>query len=147
MTEIEWNDNLALGIPELDRQHRDLAELIARIAAAAGTATERSDPAVPALLDKLYRETQAHFKQEETMMAATQYQGAAEHRREHTMLLAELKSWTHQVREGHASVRTQELIALKRWLVAHIVGPDRTFAKAYLAQPRRHRQTRQYAAG
>ena len=149
MTELEWNDNLALGIPELDRQHRHLAKLIARIATAAGAGpeTEGPDPAIPALLEKLYRETRAHFKQEEAMMAATEYHGAAEHRREHTMLLAELKSWTHQVREGDAAVRARELAALKHWLVAHIAGPDRTFARAYLGQPGYAHPARQYAAG
>lgn len=137
MTPIEWRDHLALGVPELDEQHRQLAVLINRIAEASGVADAgpeaAADPAVAALLEKLYRETRRHFEQEEALMAAVDYPGAAEHRREHVMLLGELKSWSLQVRRRNTPVRERDLAELRDWLVGHVVGPDREFARAYLA--------------
>jgi hemerythrin-like metal-binding protein len=127
---IEWSESLCLGLGEVDAQHREMAELLNRLQGAASG----SDPG-PALgiLDELYLHTRDHFGFEERLMAENAYPGAVEHRREHLMLMAELKSFIAGVRRGGEQLDAAALAGLKKWLVGHIIANDRALVE-YLQQ-------------
>jgi hemerythrin len=126
---IEWTDNLKLGLAEVDGQHQALAAWLNRLEAAALA----PDPAAAlAVLDALYAATRDHFAFEEQLMAEIAFPGAVAHRREHVMLAAELKSFIAAVRKGGERLDAAALAALKKWLVAHIIGSDRAFVTRFL---------------
>jgi hemerythrin len=129
---IEWSESLCLGLEEVDAQHRTMAELLNRLQ----TAASGADPG-PALgiLDELYLHTRDHFGFEEALMAGSAYPGAVEHRREHLMLMAELKSFIAGVRRGGELLDAAALAGLKKWLVGHIIANDRALVE-YLRQAR-----------
>jgi hemerythrin-like metal-binding protein len=101
-----------------------LNELEAVVVAAA------ADDLLFAVLERLYDHTRAHFELEEQAMAQMTYAGAVEHRREHLMLMAELKTFIARLRKGNEQLDNAALQELKTWLVGHVLGTDRSFAAA-----------------
>ena len=129
-TLIDWNDRLVLGIASVDRQHRELAEqlnLLSPLVEAHAYSSER----LTHILASLYQHTCAHFEHEERLMADIDYSGLQSHHDEHRMLLAELKSFVRQIENGTAFFDLRSLLALRDWLVVHIVDSDRSFAEEY----------------
>ena len=62
-------------------------------------------------------------------MAQAGFPGLVEHRREHRLLLAELKEFVRAIRAGHEALDICHLRALKDWFVGHVVLADREFAE------------------
>ena len=119
----EWTEALAVGIEEIDAQHRELFGCVARFrdAAFAGDGS-----AVDGALDFLGRYVEIHFAAEERYMAAQRYPGLPRHREEHAWLL-------HAVREIEADHRRDGTSAqavarverfLSDWVRTHIGVTD-----------------------
>jgi hemerythrin len=125
---IEWNNGLCVGLPTVDEQHRELAELLNRLEAAMDASA--SQDVLFGLLECLYEHTRSHFEHEDQAMGRMAYAGAVEHRREHVMLLAELKTFMVRLRKGNERLDAAALQDLKKWLVGHVLGSDRAFAAA-----------------
>jgi hemerythrin-like metal-binding protein len=90
-------------------------------------------------LHRLYHHTRAHFIYEEKLMHVSGFRDLVQHQREHTMLLAELKSFTGALASGRTPADAALLGALRHWLVSHIITSDREFANHYLPlQPSPH---------
>jgi hemerythrin len=81
---LEWTDALALGIEEIDAQHRELFLHVARVrdAAFSGDASE-----IERTLAFLERYVAFHFAAEERYMAAQRYPGLSRHQEEHAWFL------------------------------------------------------------
>lgn len=124
---LSWSSTLDLGIPSVDQQHRALADLLNRL-----TDCTQDASAALVLLDELYAHTRDHFLHEEVLMEEIGYAEHHSHHTEHVLLLAELKHFIAQIRDGKIQLEPHSLSALKGWLVSHIKDSDRTFAKSYL---------------
>lgn len=152
---IEWTDNLVLDFQEIDERHRRLVALLNRLAKVAqlkmGAAfysnplpskrtttsggvpdTEvgpnSTDSYIHQLLDEFLRHTQEHFQGEEALMEAYHYGDLPEHKREHTMLFAELKLFVRDIKKGVERLDKKALCELKHWLIVHIRKSDKAFA-------------------
>jgi len=147
---MQWTDKLTLGIQEIDDQHLVVFRVLERLAEAAQRMPAGSplldrvpmdDPGrergseiqaaqyIHQLLDELVQHTQEHFRCEEELMVAHHYPHLNEHRREHTMLFAELKSFIRDITKGTASLDQKTLCSLKQWLIVHICESDKAFAE------------------
>lgn len=148
---IEWTDKLTLGIQAIDDQHRrmfrlleQLAEAMARLKTADAIPPTDKKPRddvdreqgrekqaerfIHQLLEELVRLTQEHFRSEEKLMAANRYPNLNEHRREHVMLFAELKSFVRDISEGLEHLDQKTLCYLKQWLIVHLRESDKAYA-------------------
>lgn len=133
---LTWREEWSLNIEALDRDHRALIDQLADIClrfcpeASAGRAGDAS--ALVNALSDLGEAMRAHFAREETFMQALGYEGIAEHRSEHALLMAEYTSLLRELRAEGVAVfdeATQENV--RYWLLVHILGADRDFANAY----------------
>jgi hemerythrin-like metal-binding protein len=95
---LAWTDALATGDAEMDRQHREILERAAAVAAAART--EAAAPEAMRALRSLAAYVHAHFDAEERSMVAYGYPGAEEHRRAHEALRAEFRALAEAFRLG-----------------------------------------------
>lgn len=130
---IIWGDALELGIPSVDRQHQELIDLLNRLTALSGssnTGAEAHDDLLE-LLGHLYQHTVVHFHHEEELMEAIGYADLFAHRDEHQMLLAELRSFVHQIESGDTTLDAKSVHALRDWLLVHVTSSDRPFAATY----------------
>lgn len=123
-----WDDSLATGHAEIDRQHRVLFALIDRVKELEG----RPDfgKGVQVVLD-LIKYVVQHFGSEEELMARHGYPGRDAHRRTHAELTAHVIRLRASIAAG--TLDTAELqLFLDGWINNHIGSEDRELA-GYLA--------------
>jgi hemerythrin len=123
---LEWNENLSVGVPSVDEQHKVLLGLLNELFDA--TEAGRGQAVLGKVLKALADYTVYHFQYEESLFAQTGYSAAQDHVKEHADL-TRLVQVQRQMFEGGASeVLSEELVKfLRRWLYMHIMGSDKKF--------------------
>ncbi|MBK1645586.1 hypothetical protein CKO25_13215 [Thiocapsa imhoffii] len=132
-----WHDDWALQIPVIDHEHRELVEILAAILDR--FVDEDDVPEGPTHLHQALIElgeaAREHFSREEALMRAIDYEDVTEHQTEHALLMAEytdlIRQWQIAGKQ-RLTVTDQQLI--HDWILDHILGADRDFAKACLRQ-------------
>jgi hemerythrin-like metal-binding protein len=133
---LTWHDEWSLDIDVVDAEHRGLIEQLADICNRFGPeASSRRSGDAFALIDALTdlgESVREHFKREEELMQAVGYEEIAEHLTEHALLMAE---YTDQLRhwraEGMDVFDEDAQENARDWILDHILGADRDFAKAF----------------
>ena len=100
MPHITWDGDLELGIPVVDRDHRRLLDLIARVQSPAWR--PEAFELVRATVDDLADHVEHHFRCEEMLMRLVGYPDAARHRRSHGAIAARLREFQSLLRRGPA---------------------------------------------
>lgn len=120
---IRWDDNLKIGIEEIDAQHQKLIGLINT--AYDGIAKGNEDEVVMELIDGMLSYAREHFEYEEEVMRERGYDGLAAHREEHNAFWQEAQSF----RENYPAKTDvlQIFTYLNGWLGTHILQEDRKF--------------------
>ncbi len=123
MSAIAWQPYYSVGEPSLDAQHQQIIGIVNDLYDAL---EEGHDPAaLKALLDRLVRYTDVHFKHEEQIMQEHDYPGLAEHR----ILHAQLRKRTVDFREYMSLITARDLLNfLRSWWMAHIRNADQQYA-------------------
>lgn len=123
---LTWNDNWLLGIESLDTDHREMAQLINRLA----EADERTTSADR--LDDLIARLRAHFEREERFLEVIQYPRRDAHRREHRMHLAEFVDLRRRLpADQNEALDPASLSEIKDWFFNHVLTEDCHFAAYY----------------
>lgn len=135
MTMIEWSNELKLGVPAMDAEHRQLLKLTNDFLTAAGE--HAPFPRLTHIMGELIARTRIHFQAEETLLDRAAYPGLAGHKAEHGRLLVEAQRLyerfttlddTLGVDQTAARALTLEAAQfLQRWLVDHIMADDRPY--------------------
>lgn len=118
-----WSDALAIGVPEIDRQHRYLVDSIDE--------ARRTLPEQPSSeqVEQLTRELLAyaiyHFETEEILMQDHGYGDADRHRQQHRDFSARVIALRDELRAGRPVSRAELLDFLGEWLRHHIMHTDR----------------------
>ena len=131
MPYIAWNPSKELGHAVIDREHRELVELLNRLIEllfdpAADDEREhhvRKQQVVDAV-DALGRATKAHFASEDAIMRAVDYPGLAEHRAQHAELIVQFGSFAERFHSALAGSVPLELRFLREWFEYHIENFD-----------------------
>ena len=128
---LQWSPSLAMGVPEIDRQHQELFSQVNELlsAMASGQGRERLLP----LLEFLGRYATQHFRTEERYMSQYSYPAAAAHKQQHE---AFVQAFGHLAAEAKAQGASTDLtLKVQRqvvdWLQSHVAGTDRSLG-AYL---------------
>jgi len=127
MPEIQWNDDLSVGIELIDEQHRMLIERMNAVSAA--TEAHHGVEKIAKTLDFLVEYTEFHFSTEEKHMAAHGYPGLPEHHTKHEELKDILRDLEQDFKEEGATYTLADSIntLLGNWLVKHIKAVDVPF--------------------
>lgn len=131
MSEFVWSQQLSVGIPAMDNDHRQIINFMNALALLAERrgAFAELDTAFRKLVDF----TRKHFSDEEKLMTAIEYDRIATHKAIHAKLLSELDEHYREFRRtqllGEAVFRF-----LAFWLKSHICGIDRKYSVLVTAQ-------------
>jgi hemerythrin len=148
---LSWHDEWSLNVDVLDTEHRALIEKLSEICdrfgpeACAGRSGNTS--ALIAALTELGDAVREHFRREEELMQTVDYEGIAEHATEHALLMAEYADLVrHWGAENIQVLDDDARTSILDWILDHILGADRDFAKALLEyddqfSSTRHRRT------
>jgi hemerythrin len=130
---VRWQDSYAIGVAEIDRQHRRLFDLTNEVIAAAARGQREVTVQVFQVLVDYIRE---HFAMEERLMAEIQYAGADNHRSEHFQFTKAIFSAHNDFLEGRAVPAARLVPLMNEWLLKHILDADRAYVPALRAAGR-----------
>ena len=128
-----WNDELSVGIRELDKQHRKLFETIKRLQQ--NPAISIHSEAVSEIFQELMDYVSTHFASEERFMAQMGYPGLEQHRAAHIEFTERLSDMMLDAMEQTRDGTAEELFDLmQQWLESHIRNDDMHYAAFFKQQ-------------
>ena len=133
MSLFEWDEKLALGIPSVDEQHRKLVEMINQLFVALGEG--KAEAIMGGVLEELIDYTETHFIDEEELKKVTGYPGYLDHKKNHDLFIAKVKGLKSEFLGGKTDISLEVIRFLKDWLIEHIMGEDKSFARYYHSRP------------
>lgn len=125
---IKWSDDFALGITEIDEQHRELVGMINALDASSHG--DYRPETTRQLLTQLGDYVRDHFALEERLMAGggCTPELVTRHCGEHTYFRSVLKDLTSDFENGRRSITVPLIEYLVHWLLHHIAVVDRMMA-------------------
>jgi hemerythrin len=125
MSLIEWKDEFAIGIPDVDYEHQQLITLINDLhddmKKEGGASRER----VVACLGEIYTWIAAHFALEERIMRDMRYDQLAAHKADHDALLEDIRDiMDHHAEGGYFAYEGLLSEHLHDWFTVHFKTHD-----------------------
>ena len=130
---INWSDQLATGLDDVDVQHRKLIDIINKLAGL--QACDAASDELIAVYDDLKNYTLYHFGYEEDLMNAWPVDGAnkAAHVNAHRGFIERIDKIDELI-SSHPSYVIDHLLAfLVKWLIHHISDVDKRMAREIIA--------------
>jgi hemerythrin len=128
---IRWTDDLAVGISEIDNQHKELFQRINVLFEACNQGKGRTE--ISSTIAFLEDYVGTHFGTEERKMAQTRFPGRIAHVEQHTLFRKNLTAIKRQLEEEgpgiHVIILTNHMVV--DWLRNHIRTLDKDFG-AYM---------------
>ncbi|MFY3744947.1 bacteriohemerythrin [Anaeromyxobacter sp. PSR-1] len=125
---MEWTARLAVGIDDIDAQHRELFRRVNGLVAAMGERRGREELAEVIAFLRAY--VDVHFEAEARLMARTRYPGRAFHAAEHAHFRAQVEELAARIAaegpESHHAVKLGGILC--DWLRQHVLLTDRQLA-------------------
>ncbi|OLN26899.1 hypothetical protein DVDV_2416 [Desulfovibrio sp. DV] len=127
---MQWDESLATGLSEVDRQHQVLVGMICDLHEAMRSGKGKAQ--LEAILSELENYAVDHFGYEEKLMEQYKYPGYLNHRKEHVAFVDKVIAFGNDFRENRAALTTEVMNFLKNWLVGHIKGTDQKYAPFFI---------------
>ncbi|SOE01146.1 bacteriohemerythrin [Caenispirillum bisanense] len=126
---IEWTEDLKIGIPIIDADHKVLVSLLNQVFETVGDREEKAT--LGSVLNSLVDYTEYHFAREERLQEVAGYGGLAGHKALHRDLTAQVVAIRTRFEQDPESVHGEEVLNfLRSWLVDHINGHDMAYRGA-----------------
>jgi hemerythrin len=121
---MKWRPDFELGIPEIDKQHKKIVELINTLNEA--FMKNQTKGKLMEVLNDMADYADYHFKTEEKIFTDRNFPFAKEHIEQHQYFIKKVQDYKSKYEEGH-SVTFRVLIFLRKWLTDHILDSDREY--------------------
>jgi hemerythrin-like metal-binding protein len=123
MQSFKWTKAVAVGVPEVDAEHRNLFRMAEELHQAARAGSEAAR--VRELTRSLLTSIEEHFAHEERMMKAASCPDMAWHMMQHDTLRKRLSLFASDIEAGNTEAPMAMLEYLHRWLKDHLGLTDR----------------------
>jgi len=123
----EWNDNLSVGIPSIDRQHKVLISLINDLYSSIEAGKGQSDAKL--ILKKIINYAIAHFIYEEGLFTSNNYVLTNEHLASHEKIKTKLLDLKTKSEDSKFKLHNELMDFLKNWLNNHILKEDMGYSE------------------
>jgi hemerythrin len=132
MALIQWNNNLSVGIAEIDGQHQRLVKLINDLndAMKVGKGKEITGK----ILNELTSYTLNHFATEEKYFDKFNYPESVAHKDEHSKFVQKVSAFKNDFEESRVSITIPIMNFLSDWLKNHIAVIDKKYQPFLTAQ-------------
>jgi hemerythrin-like metal-binding protein len=132
MALITWSDRLSVGVERIDKQHRQLVDLLNSLHAE--MLAGRGMQALSEVLGNLIQYTKTHFNTEETLFRNHGYPDAQAHKQQHDELTEKAVALAREVSSGRATLTLPTMNFLKDWLSNHILKSDMAYKPFFAAK-------------
>lgn len=119
---LDLSGKFLTGIPEMDKEHQQLVNLINRMYSIFKNKGEASE--VLKVLEDLLKYGANHFADEEAFMESTGVQNLEEHKQIHKNLIRQALEIRDKMKSGESGVGIETFKFLQNWLMGHIAGVD-----------------------
>ena len=134
-SKIQWRDEYATGLASVDEQHKKLIALMADLQV---LLKEKSDnPRMGEIIKELVEYTRYHFKEEETIMRAHNYDQLDRHLDLHRQFANEIAQILVSLKAGKDLDLLSLFDLLRNWFINHILREDTKIAKFVIASQNR----------
>jgi hemerythrin len=125
----EWTQDMAVGVAEIDSQHKALFAHLNRLVQAMSQGQAKQE--ISQTLDFLARYAQSHFATEEQHMTQYDYPSLEAHRLQHRTFVREFGTWVKEFEAKGASVALVLDVhqRVSDWLVNHITETDQLLGR------------------
>jgi len=123
MNYIKWSNELELGVPFIDSDHRVLIRLLNQVAACIEANEETT--VLGSVISSLADYTIYHFEREERFQEMANHSGLSEHKERHAELAQKVEAYKDSFLADPQNFSGKELLTfLSKWLTDHILGDD-----------------------
>jgi hemerythrin-like metal-binding protein len=122
---LEWTNEYALGIEDIDNQHRKIVDTINKISKSTKTG-HRDQKLIKDILSELSNYVKEHFSFEEQLFMSTEYPDRIRHEQRHKRFTKEVIDLYHLSKTTFVDLRPI-LGFLTGWFTDHIQGIDRQY--------------------
>ena len=121
--EISWNENLSVGVAEIDAEHRQFVGRVNELNRA--IVEGRDKPTVERLLDLMLMEAAHHFWHEQRLLAQWNYPQRTAHAAKHAQLTAQFERVMKEFEHADVSFTwALKGLHIKQLLVDHLLTED-----------------------
>ncbi len=125
---FHWEDNLSVGIQEIDEQHKLLIDLINRFFNE--VLVKHNTSVANEIVTKLLQYTEIHFAVEESLFRIFNYPKYEEHKEQHKKITRQMQVFENQIELGE-EVSTELFSFLRKWLKQHILQEDKQYTSFF----------------
>ena len=119
---IEWRQEFALGVADVDHEHRELIELINELYR--HLEQPSSVISVEDFLGEIYAKISAHFALEEKIMRERTYDQYEDHKADHERLLDEIRDIMDAYEDDARFDKNELATCLSTWFTEHFKTKD-----------------------
>lgn len=126
MALFAWDEKYAVGIGEIDLQHKCLVQMINDLHAA--LLAERGQQALTEIVGRMVDYTAYHFSTEESLLKNNGYALYGAHKHEHEAFAAKAQELKQRVDNKRFVLSLEVIHFLRDWLSQHILVNDKKYA-------------------
>ena len=119
---LAWKSEYALGIPDVDHEHRELFDLLNDLHSS--LFDPESETTVMDFLGELFSKISSHFALEEKLMRDGRYADFPAHKSDHERLLDEIRDLMDDYEDGGYVDLDRFAVELERWFSVHFSTHD-----------------------
>ncbi len=127
---IHWDDSYSVGLPEIDRQHKILVDLVNELNMI--YELKLDEIFVHRVLQGLIDYTAFHFSFEEDLLERSGYDGFVMHKEKHNKLVQQVMAFKQQFEAEGVAILDDLMVFLTKWLNKHIKVFDKEYGKFLL---------------
>ena len=123
---LKWQPGFNLGIPEVDKQHKKIIELINDLNQA--FIKDNTSKKIGNILDEMSSYATEHFKTEEDLFKKTNFPLSKEHIAQHAYFVNKVEDFKRNFSDGQ-SITFRLMKFLRSWWTNHILDSDREYVE------------------
>ncbi|MBN1344274.1 MAG: hemerythrin family protein [Phycisphaerae bacterium] len=128
MAFMTWDAAFNVNVPDIDRQHQKLIELVNRLHDAMKNG--QGQDAVGRIINELIDYTTYHFSTEETYMAKVEFPSRMRHKIVHQQFVDKVLEFKKSFEQNSVCLSMKVMDFLKDWVRTHIQTMDKQYAPA-----------------
>ena len=126
---FQWDEKYSVGITSIDNQHKELFMHLNKLLGALKQG--QADDVINQIILKVERYANIHFQKEEFFFKRFNFQGSAEHIREHQDFKSKIVSLKSDLESGKITMTFELLSFLKEWIDHRILVVDKQYSECF----------------
>lgn len=129
---IRWSNSFNCNIEEIDKQHKELVEMLNSLYSAFLDKEHAEN--IKGIVEEMMKYAAIHFKTEESYFDKFGYSERSVHIAAHASFTDNVRNFADEYNKNKNALTYKVLSFLQNWLIDHILKTDKKFAEEYLAQ-------------